>query len=552
MALITITMALALSDFLSTAVPDPGPGGSWEVGAGLEDGNRRWGDGDEEIHLVHRGGPDLDRDTTKIVVDVAGDLTTYEGASLGSAFTDGAFTIGERWVQTTDVPPNASVSVTVAVTSPRPRVVASAQLHAGRQDCSDDQLAPYVVSWSQSPFDVDSGTVGDVSIVATVADACAGVDTNVTPHLEYRIGTGTFTDTGEMSWISGTSWRGDVPEPTDGWDAHENETLTYRIDPMADHAGNNGTSEEQTDEIQAGTSSSSTLTYATDHVVFSGVVENGTNLRNGTDDGHAANLTENATGAGLVTSEIYGTAHSSDGALQPGGATGSPDGSHAVLPSDNDWVSVTGYNTFEGVIESVEIAFEGHYNGTANGAEDELRLAYTVSGTEGATDASFALSELSEGADGPAEYVNVTADRAWTWTDIANLAVEATYEKRQSEDAVDFDVDALWTRVVYEDPAYNLSIQVNVTGIPSGTGHDLEIRYNTSGEPFHVEVYNNTSASWETRGSALGSTSTTTWALALEDAEVDNGTVLMRFVDDGPDATERDTIAVDFVRVRTG
>lgn len=552
MALITVTMALALSDFVSDTVPDTAPQATWDVGASLSPGESRWGDGDERVELVLRGGPGLFESHTRIRLDVDGDVTTYEGASLGGAFADGEMTLGERWNDTLDVPAGAPVSIRVIVTNDQPRIVADADLRAGSRDCTNDTTAPTLSAVTQAPADVDSATSGAVNVTATVEDDCAGVDANETPHLAYRVGNGSaFDDAGEMRKISDTSWQGEIPEPSQGWSAHENETLTYRLDPIADLAGNTATSENQTDHLQPGEAGPGELTYATDHIAGSGTVENVTNLMNGTDDGAAANLTENATGTGPETSEIHGTAHSADGATAPGNATGAPDDGHTALPSNGDWVGVSGFNTFNGGIDSVEIAFEGHANGTANGGEDGLELSYEISGTPGSTTRTYSLSQLGSGSDGPAEYVNVTGDRAWGWTDIADLQVKASYVKEQAEDDADFKVDALWTRVTYEDPDWNLSVRFNVTDIPAGDQHDLELAYDTTGEPFHLDVYNHTAGTWGDRGSALTSTTRANVTLALTDDEVDNGTAWTRVHDDARDATAQDTLALDYVRVRT-
>lgn len=554
MALLTVTMAVALSDFMTDAIPERSTrGSSWEIGASLDPGQARWDDGDEVVEVVHRGGPEMYEDETTIEVYIGSDQTTYGPGSQGSAFDDGSFSIGERWNRTHTIPPNTTVSVLLVVEDPRPHVVASAELRSGARDCSEDTSAPKVDALTQDPEDLNSSATGPVTVTATLADACSGVDTDKPPHLEHRYGSsGSFTDDGKMSLVSGTSFEGEIPAPTNGWESRENETLVYRIVEMADTEANNGTGDNHEDEIQPGTEAQGTLTYADENVVLFGSMENFTNLQNASDDGYAANLTEEATGSGSVTSEIYGTAHSSSGAQEAGNATGSPDDAHAVLPSAGDWISVTGYNTFEGSIQTVEIAFEGHVtSGTTSGAEDELRLFYEVSGNEGATDARYSVSELNVGSDGAPSYVNVTADRSWTWSDVSNLAVKAESLQQQQEDDVDFKIDALWTRVTYDDQAYNLTIKVNVTGLPSGSEHDLEIRYNTTGETFHLDIRNTSSASWVERGDALTATSPTNWSLALDADEVDNGTVHLRFRDGGADSTEKDTLALDHVRVRT-
>lgn len=551
MALLTVTMALALSDFVRESMPEPGSEDRWDFGASLVPGESRWGDGDEQVRVLHRGGPALHAEHTRIRIEVGGDASTYEGASLGSAFDDGTFTIGERWRKNLTVHPGENVAVRIILTEPRSRVISDAQLKAGVGDCDDDKAPPYLEALSQDPSDLDSGHAGAVTVTATLQDACVGVDANATPHLEYRVGNGsTFQDAGAMTKISTTSWRGEIPEPTDGWASHENKTLTYHLDPIEDLANNTGTSENTTDHIQPGQPAAGTLTYATDHVAFSGTVDGFTNLQNASDQGAAANLTENATGTGPVTSEIYGTAHSSSGATAPGNATGAPDDGHATLPSEKDWIGVTGFNTFQGAIQTVEIAFEGHANGTANGGEDELELAYEISGTPGATTRTYNLTELGT-TDGNPRYVNVTGDRAWTWTDVSNLLVKGTYNKQQAEDAADLHIDALWTRVTYEDPGWNLSVEMNVTSLPSASTHELELRYNTTGEAFHVQVFNASDAAWHERGPALTATNRTNWSIALDDAEVTNGTVDLRLIDDAADASQQDRLSLDYARVRS-
>lgn len=552
MALITVTMALALSDFVSDTVPETAPQSTWDLGASLAPGESLWGDGDERVELVHRGGPELFQNQTRVRIDVDGDVTTYEGTSLGGAFDDGAFTLGEAWNRTLEVPANAPVNVRVIVTSVQQRVVADAELRSGVRDCSTDTTPPTLSGVTQEPGDVDSAHSGSITVTATLTDACAGVDGATDPHLEYRVGNGSsFEDAGAMTKVSTASWQGEIPEPSDDWAGHEDETLTYRLDPIADLAGNEATSENRTDHIQAGEADPGTLTYATDHIAFSGTVENASNLQDGDDGGQAANLTENATGSGPVTSEIYGTAHSADGATAPGNATGSPDDGHATLPTAGDSVGVSGFNTFTGGIDVVEIAFEGHANGTANGADDELEISYEVAGTPGDTTRTYTLSELDGDSDGPASYINVTGDRAWNWTDVGDLRVVAEYIKQQAEDDADFHIDALWTRVTYEDPDWNLSVRVNVTGIPTGSQHDLEIAYDTSDEAFHLDVYNHTAGTWEDHGPSLDATTRTNETVELDDAHVDGGDAWVRFHDDGPDAVDQDTLALDYVRVRT-
>lgn len=554
LALITVSMALAYSDFVIQAVPDPQTRGTLEVSARLESGGGQWGTGDEEIIIAHQGGQELNANQTTIHVQVGSSSSSYTGSSLASSFSDGSFTIGERWTVTETIQPKQTVVVDIVDHGPPASIIGSASLTAGAQDCSSDTTPPTIASWSRTPVDVDGDLGGVVSITATAQDACTGVDATQTPHLWYRLDDGTdpaFTDVGAMTHLGGASWNAEIPEPASGWDAHGNDTLEYYLSPLVDDLGNSGNSSTQAEFIEPADPNAGTLTYATDYVVFTGTLTDFPALQNASDGGNESTITEAASGANTTSSQIYGSAHTSNGATGPGNATGAPDDAWATLPSHSDWVTVSGFNSFTGTIEVVEIAFEGHATGTASGNEDTLALSYAVSGSAGSTSQSFTLSELGT-TDGPAVYLNVTSDRAWSWADISNLQVKATYEKDQAEDNAELFVDALWVRVSYDDPAYDALVQVNVTGVPSGSDQTLELEYRTSDEVFDVEVYDHALATWTQRGVSLTGSTPTNWTYDLTSDELSGaGEVLVRFSDDGPDAVQASQLGLDYMRVRT-
>lgn len=552
MASITVAMAVTFGHSMVNEIPsEPGPAPS-SVEMGLDGGPGGWQDGDEHVHVTHTSGAALARNGTTIRITVGDTVHTYAGADLGGPFADGQLTIGERWQANLSIPASTDVDVQVVRETPSRRVIASSLMESGSLDCSTDSQAPYAASWSQSPSDLDATHSGPLDLTVTAEDACAGVDTATTPHLEYRFsGTTTFSDDGAMTQLSGATWRGSIPEPSDGWDAHGGETLVYRVNPLADHANNTEPSQTRSETIEADDALGGELTYVTDHLVFSGTVTDFPAAQNASDDGDTAVLEENVTSPDATTSEAYGTAYSSSGGVKdPGDATGSPDDVHASTDDHGEFVGVEGFQTFSGEIQRVEVALQGHHQGTLDGAADELELAYRVGTQPGKTKGLYGPSDLNETTDGPTQYLNVTSDRDWTWSDVDELQVRATYERNGPLDGLTYDIDALWIRLTYDNPAYNMSIRADVEGLPTGS-HDLELRYAISDETHHVQVWNFTAGTWATRGSALTATTLTDWSVPLASDEADGGQVRLRIVDDVRDASQQSTVELDHARVRT-
>lgn len=552
MAGITVGMAVTFGHTMLAQMPsEPGPAPS-TFQMDLAPGPGGWSDGDETVRLDHRGGAGLDQNDTVIRISVGTTDHTYQDADLDGGFSDGTLTIGESWSVNLTVPPSTTTTLRVVRDASPSQVVEDLQAESGSLDCSDDQTPPSVSTWSQEPDDIAASTTGSVDVTVTAEDTCSGVNTDTTPHLWYRFDdTDTFTDAGSMTRLSGATWQGSIPEPTDGWDAHAGQTLVYRVDPLEDQANNTGVSENRSDAIEADGDLGGELTYVTDHVLFSGTLENFTAAQNGTDGGDAATLTENETSPNATTSEAYGTAYSSStGTESAGSATGSPDGSHALIDDRAEWIGVEGFQTFSGEIVTVEVALEGHYDGTTSGSADELELAYRVGTQTGETKGVYDPTSLNESTDGPAKYINVTGDRDWTWTDVEDLQVRSSYERNGQLDDLTYAVDALWVRVTYDNPSYNMSIRGDVDSLPSGS-HDLELRYAVSDETHHVQVWNFTADAWEQRGRSLSSSSMTDWSLALDADEVEASETRFRIVDDARDADQQSTVDLDYARVRT-
>jgi len=140
--------------------------------------------------------------------------------------------------------------------------------------------------------------------------------------------------------------------------------------------------------------------------------------------------------------EFYATAFEQSGATNPINVQGAPNNLYAILPTNANWVRGTGFSTATGTITSVEMAMDYHRVGTY--ANDMIRLRYLIGAAAGATTQNYydASSDITV-------YKDVTADRAWAWSDITNMKVEASFRKSGAVDNLDWYVDGLWVRVCH-------------------------------------------------------------------------------------------------------
>ena len=135
-----------------------------------------------------------------------------------------------------------------------------------------------------------------------------------------------------------------------------------------------------------------------------------------------------------------------------------------------------GFGTEAGTITRVEIAIA--YRVSARAVDDVLILKYSLDGgvTWGATIRRWVPANTTD----VQVFLDVTADRTWTWTNISNLQVWVDFEKVTGRDGVTARVDACFVRITYTDttlPTY------------SGAGHNTTI----AGAPvlFHIKYNDN-------------------------------------------------------------
>jgi flagellin-like protein len=405
--------------------------------------------------------------------------------------------------------------------------------------CPTDSNPPTVSSWSQSPANVTTSTSEDVTVTATLADDCAGVDTTNDPNLEYRINAGSdpaWNDTGDMTFQTGTTWQGTIPDPT--WADHGHKTLEYRLVDMQDDKGNTGESAVQQDEIEDGDAGAYVQVPLS---MDTGTAVNDAAARSADDGGAPATLTEEQTDEQSSTDEHYGSA-SSGTATTPANAEDEPDDTYATVDANGEAVTVTDFDTGSGDVVTVEIAVEGKHDGGKDVAQDDT---ITLSHDEGPTSERYDLDTTDQ-----TEYLEITGDEAsWSWSDLQNLDVTAacTCHDNRNDEKV-FSIDALWLRVETSVKTYELQTDPLTFDPLQGTSpYTLELRYRTGGsEAFQVQVWDG--STWTAQSPNLDQASYTVFAEELTAGEVAAGPQI-RILDTGTAQNTSGTLDLDYVRV---
>ncbi len=523
-----------------------------ELETSISQGGGAWGTGDEVVQVAHRGGGPLQADETRIVVRVGATEHVFAGDDLAGPFADGTFTIGETWSATLSIPTGTNVEVAIghAGTGGTTLITGATHVSPGTvADCSGDTSPPTVSAWTQTPADLDNTHDAGVTVRATLTDDCAGVYTSAAPVLEYRITPDTaYTVVGTMAHLSGTTWQATIPDPDPAgshWAAHTGQTLWYRLTGMTDFKGNVGTSVERSDFIQD--PAATTFTYPdSPPSVGPGTVSDYANLLDDSDGGAFAAFTQTEVTSSGPTTYTGPTADAASTASDPSAATGAPDGQGALLVDGDKKVIVTGYPAVTGTISKVEVLIEAR---SASGStNDDLCIMFYVSGSSPATCTGDRI-EYDPGTSFGEQVWDVTSFRSWTGADIGNLKVQGHF-KMQGGDSTDYYVDSLRVRVTASSTIYELDAQMNFTAVSGGAFHDLQIQYQTSVNPFLVEVQQS-DGSWVQRGATLTSpTVMTSWSYTLTPDEYQGGGPKIRIVESGS-PTAQGSINIDYLRVRT-
>lgn len=518
-----------------------------DVQVATHPGSSGWGTGDETVRVAHRGGQAIAMEITTVRVTIDGDTTELSGAALADAFSDGRLTIGETWRHTATIDSSSEVAVQVIVETGGSRLLFSGPVAVGSGlqglFCGSDTSAPTIQSRTQDPTDVDVSHTGPVDVTVTLADDCHGVDTDVTPHLWHRVNGGAdpaYTDEGAMSHAGGTTWTGQIPARA--WSLRLNDDLQYYFSPAADNGGNSGQTAVQTDTIGLVT----TYSYVDSHTAHNGTVSDFGAAKSAFDGGDAARLTEAGTlVASTPTEPREGSATSDSGVDSPDRVLVSDD-ARAILDTTGEQVEVTGFSLPASTtsVQKVLIGFEGRKH-QSGGLDPSVTLRYDIGGAPGGT---MLDQSLSNSVDQPFVQ-DVTADRAWTAADIADLNLRLTASLVTNRHA---EVDHMFLIVTYtkEETIHILDVEMAFDGglPPLLNDHALQLRYKTAGDSYDVQVHDGTA--WNTRGDALSSAGLADWSYVLTPAEHQAGSPQIRFVD-RTDSADQGTLDLDYVRVAT-
>lgn len=112
---------------------------------------------------------------------------------------------------------------------------------------------------------------------------------------------------------------------------------------------------------------------------------------------------------------ISPTAQANVGVTDPANVYANDD-AYARFDSNSDTITVSGFSASTGTIGRVRICVRGKRGGVANA---QFTVSYELSGTPTGSTAPMKFTSPNEALI----HVDVTNDRAWTWTDISNLGV---------------------------------------------------------------------------------------------------------------------------------
>ena len=98
-----------------------------------------------------------------------------------------------------------------------------------------DKTAPVFSGWEQDPVDLTEDTVGRFRVSVQVTDTGGSGLEGKAPEIDYHIGIETPYD--GYKNMTGVPWFFDIPEPSDTWDAHQDQNVHYKV-RIQDIAGN--------------------------------------------------------------------------------------------------------------------------------------------------------------------------------------------------------------------------------------------------------------------------------------------------------------------------
>ncbi len=293
-------------------------------------------------------------------------------------------------------------------------------------------------------------------------------------------------------------------------------------------------------------SGNNSITYVAAGGAARGTLASFNNAKSASDGGAVATISESSVPGGIQTSRLNGAVNNAVGVAGPAAVLTSNDG-RASFKDSGHQVTVDSFVIPAGMasISSVKIGIEG-LKGGGGGANGDPQLQLSYSGVPLAPGSSKTVT-MSSGTD--ISYLHdITADKAvWTRSDLEAIKVQAN-RLNPDANARDADIDHIFVEVTYnEAPTTDASVQFDFVGVPSGSLHELQIRYARSGDTFAVEVHNG--ATWVQRGTLTASTMSL-FTYTLSNPEYKGGSPQIRFIDLDSGAAAG-VLEIDYARIQS-
>jgi hypothetical protein len=558
---ITVVMAVILAALILAfkgPVLTPRANVSATVNPGAD---AQWGTADDSIQVIHSGGEALKVGSTIITYSINGVSHTLSQSSVPPlVFTGNQLKIGDTWKLVTPLASTDTVKVNVITTGAQSTLLATASLVPGLIDTGSSCIFdtnPPVASWSQTPPNLDTSRgTSAVLLTLTEVDGCSGVNTNVNPHLWYRITPGplpgptAFTDLGAMAHGTGAVWTASIPAPplpALGWVSAFGQGLEYYATGMTDLAPvpNVGQSLPTVSDVIDLVGST---TYVTSHVDTAGIFSGSFPFANlGADDGLEAMDAE----ACFTVSTTFLCGTSASVGTSPANALLS-DNTYATIAGGTGVgaVEVTGFDipaatTGATPITGITVNWEGL--ATGSGSNPVIQLQYKL-GAAGA-------------------WTNVGATIATTTSDTTtsrSTAVGAPFPLTVAQGETLFvrpfitsgsktlSTDALTVTPTYAPAAtsYDLNLELDWTGltvVPTPALAILQMEYHVAaGESYTVEKWGG--AAWSACTGSLTSTVNVQYTCTLTTAELLGGAPRIR-ITGAADTAAATSLAMDYARI---
>lgn len=545
--------------------------------ASVTAGDGDWGDGDELLRLAHVGGEPLKRSEALVVFTTTSGTTSLSGNDLGSAFSDGQLTIGEVWTRGITADEGDVIEVRIVATGEQSQLLTSNSIVAGASAtalCVGD-VAPPTASVIQSPPNIDSLSVGAVTVTATIRDLCSDVLDAPKPHLFYCIAVTcvvptSYTDAGEMAEVGAPGahqWSKNIPH-AGSWllDGIAGRSLNYYLSPVSDDVPNSGSTAVRTDPVDL----VATYTPVDNGFATVGLLEDLVNAKTGP-DAVEAELAEGAVNAPAGTG---GPTKFSGTTVATGGGTSVPDNAKAsdnartVMDNDADAIELSGFaNTLPANIDGItalSIGLEGRRVSTAGGTNPQWRLDYRTGASyvNGAFTSEASTTDINRTRSLCTTAALCTAG-GFTAAAVQGMSVRVSVNVANGANLRNLEIDHVYATVTYTTAAattYTMTVQLNWTAVPAGSVQQAVLTYRTAGDTFTPQVWRFSGAgagTWRSCGvGALSSASLTTYTCPLVAADelssgLSGGQVRMRFVDVATTGTAQGKLFIDYARMAT-